>query len=71
MNVNVSTKKAAASSDWDVFLYKQIHFPFVSGVPLEAVQPEDAVPFRSVNGIHARAEPDYVLKASREEPVSE
>ncbi len=52
------------------FSNKQIHFPFVSGVPVEAAQPEDSVPFRSANGIHARAEPDWLLKASREKPES-
>ncbi len=53
------------------FSIKQIHFPFVSSVPVEAAQPEDSVPFRSANGINARAEPDWVSKASREKPVSE
>ncbi len=33
------------------FSIKQNHFPFVSGVPVEAAQPEDAVPFRSANGM--------------------
>ncbi len=53
------------------FSIKQIHFPFVSGVPVELAQPEDPVPFRSANGIQARAEPDWVLKASCKKPESE
>ncbi|WP_440898536.1 hypothetical protein [Bacillus daqingensis] len=45
------------------FSNKQIHFPFVSGVPVEEAQSEDFVSFSSANGIHARAEPDWLLKA--------
>ncbi|NJP37527.1 hypothetical protein HCN83_07995 [Bacillus luteus] len=54
-----------------LFSTNQSRFPDVSGVHVEAAQFEDSVPFRSANGIHARAEPDRFLKASREMPVSE
>ncbi len=64
-------KKPQRSAIETFFSIKQIHFPFVSGVPVEAAQPEDSVPFRSANGINSRAEPDWVSKASREKPVSE
>ncbi|NJP37867.1 hypothetical protein HCN83_09740 [Bacillus luteus] len=53
------------------FSIKQIHFPFVSGVPVEAAQPEDSVPFRSANGINARAEPDWLLTVSCKKLASE
>ncbi len=67
----IHPKKPQRPAIGTFFSIKQIHFPFMSGVPVEAAQPEDAVPFRSANGIHARAEPDWVLKASCMKPVSE